>query len=150
VIPRQPVILWVYTSLLILGFLIANIIYYDRLLASGTLSPDADSVAIPMFDGIMLTVFCAPFVMAITWLCLRHYNAGTKLLAWRVDRPVRSFAATLACMTMAVALIVATINDFRKALPSYEYILTYYSLLWIPWLLWLRAAVIEQMPRRLN
>ena len=147
---RKPVTLWVYTWLLILGFPIANIIYYDRLLASGTLSPDADSVAIPMFGDIVLTVFFTPFVIAITWLCLRNYNAGTKLLAWRVDRPVRSFAATLVCITMAITIIAATITDFRKAMPSYEYILTYYSLIWIPWLLWLRAAVIEQMPRRLN
>lgn len=147
---RKPVILWVYTSLLIFGFPIANIIYYDRLLASGALSPDVDSVAIPMFGGVILTAICAPFVLAITWLCLRHFNVGTKLLAWRVDRPLRSFAATLACVTMAITLIAATITDFSKSLPSYEYILTYYSLLWIPWLLWLRAAVIEQMPRRRN
>lgn len=147
--PGRP-ILWMYTSLLIFGFPIVNIIYYDRLLASGTMSPDADSVAIPMFGSVILTAFCAPFVVAITWLCLRHFNAGTKLLAWRSDRPVRSFAATLACVTMAITLIAATITDFRKSLPSYEYILTYYSLLWLPWLLWLRAAVIEQMPRRLS
>ena len=129
-----------------MAFPVANIVYLDRLLASGTLRPDGDSVAIPMFGGVILTTICSPFVVAITWLCLRHYNSTGSLFAWRLNRPFRSSAATLACLTFTGTLIAATVADFSKPMPAYEYILTIYSLFWIPWVLWLRAAFIEQMP----
>ena len=146
--PSHPGPVWILTLGLILGLPVLSFIYWPLVLHSGILSPDADSIAIPMFSDVLAAVVLSPIVIGATWLCLRDYNPEARLMAWRRDRPLRSAAVTAVLGGPAVALAVLLIIDIRPGWPWYEYMWTGYTLLCISWLLTLRAAAIERLDLR--
>jgi hypothetical protein len=143
--PSHPGPLWILTLGLIVALPVLSFIYWPLVLHSGVLSPDADSIAIPMFSDVLVAVVFSPILLGATWLCLRDYNPDTRLMAWRRDRPLRSAAVTVVLGGPAVALAVLLIIDIRAGWPWYEHLWTGYALLWIAWLLALRAGAIERL-----
>jgi hypothetical protein len=126
------------------GFPALNFIYWPQVLRSGVLPPEGDSIGIPMFGSVFLTLVLSPLVIGIAWLCLRRYNPNTKLATWRRERLYRSIGATLLFGAGAVLLTAAVFDGLRPGLRWYEYLWPAYFALWVPWLLGLRAAAIDQ------
>jgi hypothetical protein len=143
--PRRPWLLWSLTALVLAVFPAVNFIYWPQVLRSGVLPPDGDSIGIPMFGSVLITVVASPLVLGIAWLCLRRYNPETRLAAWRQDRPYRSAFATLAFITAAALASGLAIATLTPDAPWYEYLWPVYFALWVPWLLALRAAAVEQL-----
>jgi hypothetical protein len=113
-------------------------------LRSGSLAPDGDSIGIPLFGSIATAGLAAPFVLGLTWLCLRRYSPATRVLAFRRDRPLRSILATLILGGAAVWLAIECVTGIVVVEPWYEYLWPIYIALVAFWLMALRAAVIEQ------
>ncbi len=143
--PSRPWPLWFLTGLVLLGFPAVNFIYWPQVLRSGVLPSDGDSIAIPMFGSILVCLVLSPLFLGASWLCLRRYNPDTRLTAWRQDRPLRSAFATLFFGSAAAFLAVICISDLSADWPWYEYLWTVYCVVWVPWLLGLRAAIVEQL-----
>ena len=143
--PSKAEPLWVLTALVLFGFPVTNFIYWPEVLRSGVLPPDGDSIAIPMVGSVLLMLIVSPVVLGMTWLCVRRYNPETRLFAWRHDRPLRSMLASLVFGSAAAFVAFAASAELRRDWPWYEYVPFTYLALWIPWLLGLRAAVIEQL-----
>ena len=142
--PSSPGPLWLSTGLLLAAFPILNFVYWPEVLKSGVLRAESDSIIIPMFGSVILTLMVSPVVLLVAWLCLRRYNPETRIDALRHDRPYRSAAATLAFGGVAAALTIGAVRAAAAVQPWYEYLWPAYVALWVPWLLALRAAWIEQ------
>lgn len=142
--PTRALPLWLFTIALLIGAPIVNIVYWLQVLASGTLPHDGDAVAIPMAGGVILTLMLAPLVLGTAWICLRRYDPGTRLAAWRQDRPVRSLLATLVFGGPALVLAAGAVHDLLTPGPWYEHIPVALSVPCIIWLLAMRAAFVEQ------
>lgn len=143
--PSRSWPLWMLGGLLLLGLPALSFVYWPHVLRSGVLPPEADSIAIPMFNDLLVAVVLTPFVLGTAGLCLRRYNRSVRLAAWRLDRPIRSLVASLVLGGAAAALAAVLVVDIRSDWPWYEHLWTGYSLLWLWWFLALRAAVIEQL-----
>lgn len=122
-----------------------SFIYWPLVLRSGVLPPEADSIAIPMFNDLLVAVVLTPFVLGTAWLCLRRYNCDVRLVAWRRDRPIRSLVASLVLGGAAGALAALLVIDTRSDWPWYEHLWAGCSLLWLWWFLALRGAFVEQL-----
>lgn len=136
--------LWLLTIALLLGFPLVSFYYWGGVLRSGTLPADADSVMIPAMGSIGLAIFASPVIVGITWLCARRYNPATRWTAWRADRPWRSRLVSIGFCGFAAMLLALLIAGGAGPLEPYEYSWIAYGALWLPWLLGLRAALIEQ------
>jgi hypothetical protein len=141
----RPLFLWSLTGLILMGFPILNFIYWSEVLRSGVLPIDGDSIGIPIMGSVLATVVLSPFILGGTWLCLRRYNPETRLWSWRRDRPIRSAVATILFGAGSVFLTAVCLDSLRPSLPWYEYLWPAYFSVWVPWLLGLRAAVIDQL-----
>jgi hypothetical protein len=144
-LPSRPWPLWCLTAFVLLGFPALNFIYWPQILRSGVLPSDGDSIGIPMFGSILLTLVVAPFLLGVAWLCLRRYNPDTRLWSWRRDRPYRSIVATVLFGAASALLTVGVLDSLRPPLPWYDYLWPAYFSVWVPWLLGLRAAAIDQL-----
>jgi hypothetical protein len=142
--PARTRPLWLLTVTLIGLFPLLNFIYWPEVLRSGVLSPDADSIGIPIYGSILLTLIASPFILGIAWLCLRRYNPATRLAALRWDRPFRTVTATLVFGGAAALCVFIAVVEVGDNLPWYEHLWTGYALAWVPWLLAVRAAAIDQ------
>jgi hypothetical protein len=136
--------MWLLTGLLPLGFPLVGFIYWPQVLRSGVLPPDADSISIPMFSSVFAGLILSPLVLGVAWLCLRRYDGQARIAVWRNDRPVRSTTITFLFGGAATFLAVLVVADLSRSSPWYEYLWTGYAALWLPWLLGLRAAAIQQ------
>ena len=145
--PTSAKPLWVLTGLLLGCFPALNFFYWPQVLNSGVLPPDGDSIGIPILGSILLTIIASPIILGVSWFCLRLYNPETRLATIRWDRPIRTIAATIIFGGAAVLCILSAIFDLERAWPWYEYIWTGYALAWVPWLLGVRAALIDQDSR---
>lgn len=145
--PSQPKPLWVLTWLLLIMAPVLNTLYWNIVLEAGVLPHDGDAIAIPIFAGMVFTVLISPFVLTVSWLCLRRYNPRTRFLAWRSDRPVRSIFASLVFGAAALGLAGMLAHDVRDMFgdyPGYEFLFTSLLPPAIVWSLAMRAAFIEQ------
>lgn len=142
--PRKLWPIWLWTILLLIGFPIINFVYWWEVLISGILPPDGDSVAIPMFEGLLATIVLSPSLLLITWLALRKYDPDTCILVWRRDRPLRTLIASGLCAAGCYLLLADAVILLMHIAPWYEYMIACYFFLWLPWLFWLRAAFINQ------
>jgi hypothetical protein len=133
------------TGLALVGFPILNFIYWPLVLRSGVLPGDGDSIAIPMFSSVLAALVLSPVVLGIARVCLRRYNPGPRLRAWRTDRPYRSAACTLLFGAGAAFMVAGVLDNLTPDLPWYEYLWRPYLSLWVACLLGLRAAAIEQL-----
>jgi hypothetical protein len=120
-------------------------VYYDALLASGTLDPSADSIAIPIFSTVMFSVVAFPVIAAITAIFLQKYPGSVSLVIWDANRPLRSFIFSSIFGVPAAVIAVSAEQDFGRMLPWYEYLWLPLYLLLVVWLLALRAAVVGQL-----
>ena len=143
--PSRAWPLWCLTGLLIVGFPALNFVYWPLVLRSGALPADGDSIAIPMFTGVVVATVASPFVVGAAWLSLRRYNALTRFASWRSDRPYRSIIATVVFGGAAVWIAADLARGWSRDLPPYEYLWAVYGGLLVLWLLGLRAAFIEQL-----
>jgi hypothetical protein len=98
-----------------------------------------------MFGSILATLVLSPFFLGVAWLCLRRYNPDTRLWSWRRDRQFRSAVATVLFAAGSVLLTAAVLDSLRPPMPWYEYLWPTYLVVWVPWLLGLLAAVIDQL-----
>lgn len=143
--PARAWPLWVLSGSLVCGLPLLSFIYWPLVLRTGVLPPEADSIAIPIFNDLLTALVGAPIVLGVAWLCLRRYNPETRLAAWRRDRPVRSLLATLVLGGAAAALTVLLFTDTQLDWPWYEHLWSGYGLLWVWWFLAMRAGSIEQL-----
>ena len=144
--PSRPAPFWWLTASILLAFPVLNFIYWHQVLQSGALSPDADSIAIPIYEGVLTTIIASPVILALAWLCLRRYNPDTNLWTWRQDRPFRSVGTTILFGGASILITAGVFESFKlPLLPWYEYLWSAYFLGWLPWLLGLRAAAIDQL-----
>lgn len=145
--PSRAWPLWLLTGLLLIGFPVFNFVYWPRVLRSGVLPPEGDSIAIAMFGSFVVALIAAPIVTGAAWLCLRRYNPAGRFAAWRTDRPIRSAAVTTVFGGLAAACGIMLVVNTDARSPWYEYLWTGYGGLWMLWLLGLRAAAVEQLPK---
>lgn len=144
--PSRPWPLWCLTGLVLLAFPPLNFVYWPQVLRSGVLPPDGDSIFIPMLGSIYVTLLLSPLILGVAWLCLRRYNPKTSIAAWRRDRPYRSAVVTLLFGPAAALMTAAAVQGvLTPAMPWYEYLWAAYFALWGLWLLYLRAAAIDQL-----
>lgn len=143
--PSRARPLWILTIALLVAAPVANIVYWERVLASGVLASDKDSVAIPMAAGILVALLLAPVVVATAWICLRRYNPRTTLLAWDRGRPVRSLVASLVFGGPASVLAVVAVDALTVGFPAREDVFAALCAPGILWLLAMRAAFIDQV-----
>ena len=80
---RKPWPIWVLSSFLIVGLPLFSLIYWPRLAQSGALPPESEPATIPIMESVYAAAILAPFVLAITYLCVRRYNPDTRLLGSR-------------------------------------------------------------------
>lgn len=57
--------LWILTGLLLAFYPVLNFIYWPQVLRSGVLPPDGDSIGIPMYGSILVTIVVSPVVLGI-------------------------------------------------------------------------------------
>ncbi len=145
ILPSRAWPLWSLTGLVLFGFPAVNFIYWPEVARSGVLPPHGDSIAIPMFGSILAMLVLSPVILGVTWVCLRRYNPVTRLGSWRRDRPYRSALATLLFGGGAALMVAMVIGLLEPGQPWYAYLWPAYFALWMPWLLGLRAAVINQL-----
>ena len=146
--PRSTTPIWILT----LGLLIANPLFHDfywgKVLESGALPHNGDSIGITVFTALLLTMMVSPLVIGITWYCLRRYNSQARIFAWRSDRPFRSITYTLVFGGAAFAiarLLAVDVSDMFKDYQWYEFIFTLRLPPAIVWSMAMRSALIEQI-----
>lgn len=142
--PSRASVLWMLTALLIVAYPVLNFVYWPEVLKSGVLPSDGDSIGIPMFGSLLVTLVASPIVMGMAWMCYRRYNPSTRFLVFRLDRPWRSAVATGIFGISAAILCFVALTDAARAMPWYEYLCPAYMVLTSAWLLTLRASFIEQ------
>ena len=142
--PTRSWPLWLLTASLLIAFPILNFIYWPLVLQSGVLPPEADSIGIPMFGSVFVAVVASPIMIGVSWLCLRRYNAATRLTAMRRDRPYRTASATLIFGGLATLLLFGAVAEALTGPPWYEWLCSAYTALWVAWMLAMRASLIEQ------
>lgn len=77
---------------------------------------------------------------------MRRYNPRTRVLAWRNDRLVRSVVASVLAVAIG-AIIAGSVWDWLwSARHWYDYVWPIYYAFWLPWLVALRAAIIDELP----
>ena len=145
-LPRTGRPIWFSAALVVAGYPAIGFVYYPALQRSGALPTDGDSIAIPMFSGVLAALVLLPLVTAATYLCLRGRRDGGTLLAWRKDKPARSFVVTLLFGLPAVLLAVflaALLTDLvAERAPWFDYLWAPYVAVCIVWLLLLRASAL--------
>lgn len=142
--PSRALVLWLLTAVLIIAYPVLNFVYWPEVLKSGVLPPDGDSIAIPMFNSLLVALIASPIVLGTAWICYRRYNPSTRFLVFRLDRPGRSAVATAIFGISAAILCFGALADAARVMPWYEYLWPAYMILTSAWLLTLRASFIEQ------
>lgn len=94
-LPFGKPLTWVLAACVILGLPATSWVYWPAVGEAGVLSPEADTIIIPMMNSIFLAVVLLPVVCVITWLCLRGKDNAGSLLAWDRTRPIRNALVTL-------------------------------------------------------
>ena len=119
--PSRPAPFWWLTAFILLAYPVLNFIYWPQVLRSGVLSPDADSIAIPIFGSVLTTIVASPLILTLAWLCLRRDNPDTNLWTWRQDRPFRSVGTTIFFGGASLLIAAGVFESFKPPfLPWYE------------------------------
>jgi hypothetical protein len=128
--PRRPWPIWCYTILFVAS-------------AGIPLRPQEWDRSLPL--GF---VVFALLVIGTTYAVLRRYDAETRLLSWRRDRPVRSILATTAATAASGLLLWGAAQDLawaRNLADRWEELLFVAGAL--VWLLLMRAAFVDRLGR---
>ncbi|WP_159759070.1 hypothetical protein [Sphingomonas sp. 8AM] len=142
-LPFGKPVAWILAAFVILGLPATSWIYWPAVGKAGVLSPEADTIIIPMVNSVFLAIVLLPVVCGITWLCLRGKNDAGNLLAWDGTRPVRSVAVTL-CFAIPFCFGLSSLLDEFTAPPGWH------GLWWLPytlitlfWLTVMRGAALS-------
>ena len=124
-------------------FAIVNWLYWPYVSSSGVLNPNADSVGIPMFSGLLLSPVLALVFSLWATPALIGAKQQVQILAWNSRKPWRSAIGTLAYGGVAALTLFAIISLFS---PDWQL----FDALWVaflgPLLIWnlmLRAAFVD-------
>lgn len=98
--------------------------------------------------SVIAALLAAPFILGIAWLCPRRYNPQTRLFTLKRDRPMRTIGATVVfggtAALFIIVLVWEVVRGLQNGLPWHEYPMQGYAIIWIAWLLGMRAALIDQ------
>ena len=131
-----------------LSWVIIALLYYPAIVASETLSPDADSSALPIGGTVIMAAILCLVMLPITWSCVRRTDPPGSLFAWRPDQPFRSALVSIALVGMSVAVVIGDFWGFGRPLPWYEYLTLPPPILLSIWLLALRGAVLSKKSKQ--
>ena len=112
--PRKRWVVATYALAFLASIPIVETLYYQRLLASGVLDTNADSIGIPIGQVIVGTVFFLPFLVGFLVFALRSYQGRVSLLVWDRDRPLRAVFWSVVFVAMAGASLRALIMYGRE------------------------------------
>ena len=144
--PAKPWPIWAVAWLVLLGFPFVNIIYWPEATRYGIAAADSDAVALWTIGSLFLApLIMMPVMFFATYIAVKRYHPGS-LLVWRSDRPLRSLLLTLLFGLPAAAVAWALVDGFALDQPWYEWLWVPLDLLAILWMLWVRAAAINQRP----
>ena len=125
-------------------FAIVNWLYWPYVSRSGVLDPEADSIIIPMFSGLLLSPLLA--LVFVLWATPALIGAKPQLqvLAWNPKKPWRLAIGTFVYGGVAALTLVAIGSLFS---PDWQL----FDALWVaflgPLLIWnlmLRAAFVDR------
>ncbi|MGI8641377.1 MAG: hypothetical protein ACR2MG_15700 [Pyrinomonadaceae bacterium] len=91
--------------------------FYTTELARGSFSPDADSIAIPLFQFAVGWVLGAPIAALLIGFALRDYPGAISLFAFNRVRPVWSAVWTLVFGYMVFKHLVFAFASVQKSQP---------------------------------
>ena len=111
--------------------------YYVIQQGRGAYPPDADTIAIPIFQFAIALLIVSPVYAVAVWLAIRSYQGGRSLLAFDTTRPVRS---VLWSVVLAGAVFCAIYEAVFTA-TKLSLVETGASLLWTYLLLCLRSSL---------
>ena len=145
--PKNLAGIWAQTIALIIGYPLVSLIYYP--LQVETWTPEqrlqGDTVGIPMFGSLIATVVLSPLIIGSVHLCVRRYSSENRLLAWRPDRPVRSWIATIILGGFSLTIAFVSLLLASEAKYWFDGLWVGYFALWSFMLLQLRSAYVTQI-----
>ena len=147
-LPLSAKWIWSLSALVVLGFPITSWLYWPAVLEAGVLSPDADSIIIPMFESAVLAVLAAPVVGLLTWLCTRRRTSLLDMAAWRSDRPMTSGAVTVCAVLPAFFAVFLIEQEIAAPRGWYGWAWLPYTLTVLLWLAVMRAAALRKQTIR--
>ena len=144
-LPEKPWPIWLTAISIPFVYVGTAFVYYPQLLRSGTLDPNADSIAIPMYSSVIFAGPLAIFVLAVTSIVMIFYSGRSgSLFAWNSDRPIFTITISVLFGGPAILLFLSFLNSIIQLHPWYEYIPEINSMLWIAWLLLLRGVLVSR------
>jgi hypothetical protein len=142
--PQQRWPVWLVSACVPLASITTSFLYYPLLLQSGLLDPNADSIGIPLAQDFFVATVSVPFIVVLTWACLRNYHGEVELLSWKPTKTIRFWAFTVIAGVFVAALFYNTITDLISIFWWPNIIWIPHSLLLAYWVLILRAAVLSK------
>ncbi|MGZ3377532.1 MAG: hypothetical protein ACXU8S_13130 [Phenylobacterium sp.] len=136
------------SALVVVGLPLTSWIYWPLVLKSNVLSPEADTIIIPMMNSVILAVLALPLVLLMTWLCQRRRLGIGRIFGWDRHRPVLSIAVTAAAMLPLACCLVMIWAELTAPKGWHGMIWLPYTFVIIIWLLLLRASSLSQMRPR--
>lgn len=144
--PRLPFpksIMWVLSALVVFGLPLTSWVYWPAVLEAGVLSPEADTIIIPMMNSVFLAILLIPLIGLTAWLSTRKSPRAIHLLAWNSDRPVLSAIVTLVFAASLGAGILLIAEELMAPWGWYGAWWIPYTLLVVMWLAFVRAAALS-------
>ena len=144
--PKYPWPIWLLTIILLIGYPVTALIYFPLEVETWSAEErlSGDSLAIPLGASFFVALLAAPLLMGLTWFCLRRYRGGGSIFVWRSDRLILSVLATLILGGPAAILLIATAISVPQTRYWFDLLWSVYAVLLIVYLLYLRAALVDQ------
>lgn len=139
--PRSALPIWALGWLVMLTLPPVGLLYATAA-PLGFAAPGAATLL--TLGAMVVPVLLLPLFLGAGWFLLSRYNSETRLLAWRMDRPVRSALLTLLFGGLAAGLIAFLALNLPQQLRWYDLLLVGHGALTVMFLLQLRAAGICQ------
>ena len=98
-------------------FVLDAYIYYPALLASGTLSPDADSIGIPIGQALASVPFNIPLLLLYALPAAYRYRGNGQWLAMDRSRPWRLALSTLLYVPPPLFILGERIHAVSRYIP---------------------------------
>lgn len=145
--PFPKLAVWAVAALVPTAWVWASFSFYDTLLASGTLPPDGDSIAIPIAGDIAIATAVSPIIAGCTYFALKRYDGLIRPFAWRSDRTTASLLFSALFLVPACFQFVTFAPDWFRPMPIYERYWDAAIAAQLAWLLVMRAIVVEGLNR---
>jgi hypothetical protein len=136
--PRKTIYFMVYCVLVYFLSIIPVAMYFSQVADSGILSPDSDSIIIPIGSYFIEIIFLAPIVFAFIWFALKKYPGQVSYFVWDKKRIYWSSFWTIFFLSLLIIFIGFGIVQIRQG-----YFGGLYYFLTIPIFLILRASLVQ-------